>query len=107
VLGAIVVFNMKSNEVDANYMRWAISNNISLFFADPMKFLLGDSASGGNSSPLLYIGIGGIGLVFMLVILKFTGDGETATLRRRVKELDAAKKRSRGRAAGTSVERQD
>ena len=86
-----MVFNMKSNEVDANYMRWAISNNISLFFADPMKFLLGDSGSGGNSSPLLYIGIGGIGLVFMLIILKFAGDGETSTLRRRVKELDAAK----------------
>ncbi len=91
VLGAIIFFNMRGNNVEAGYMRWAIANNISLFFASPMKFLAGDSASDGNSSPLLYIGIGGIGLVFMLIMLKFTGDGETVALRKRVKELDTAK----------------
>jgi len=91
VLGAIVYFNMQGNNVEAGYMRWAIANNISLFLASPVKYLVGDSASGGSSSPMLYIGIGGIGLVFMLIMLKFTGDSETVSLRKRVKELDAAK----------------
>ncbi len=91
VLGVIVFFNMKGNNVEAGYMRWAIANNISLFFASPMKYIIGDADSGGNSSPLMYIGIGGIGLVFMLIMLKFSGDGETVALRKRVKELDAAK----------------
>jgi|GEM_PF-782389 len=90
VLGAIVYFNMKGNNVEAGYMRWAIANNISLFLASPMKYLAGESGSGGTS-PMLYIGIGGIGLVFMLIMLKFTGDSETVALRKRVKELDAAK----------------
>jgi chromosome segregation ATPase len=91
VLGAIVFFNMKGNNVDAGYMRWAISNNISLFFASPMKFLAGEMGGEGGSSPMLYIGIGGIGLVIMLIMLKFTGDSETVSLRKRVKELDTAK----------------
>jgi chromosome segregation ATPase len=91
VLGAIIFFNMRGNNVEAGYMRWAIANNVSLFLASPMKFLAGESGSVGGSSPLMYIGIGGIGLVFMLIMLKFTGDSETVSLRKRVKELDAAK----------------
>ncbi|HLN87344.1 MAG TPA: hypothetical protein VK200_12800, partial [Candidatus Limnocylindrales bacterium] len=91
VLGAIIFFNMRGNNVEAGYMRWAIANNISLFLASPMKFLIGDSGTLGSSSPLMYIGIGGIGLVFMLIMLKFTGDSETVALRKRVKELDSAK----------------
>jgi rootletin len=90
VLGAIAYFNMRGNNVEAGYIRWAISNNVSLFLASPIKYLAGESGAGG-SSPMLYIGIGGIGLVFMLIMLKFTGDSETVTLRKRVKELDAAK----------------
>ena len=90
VLGAIVYFNMRGNNVESGYMRWAIANNISLFFASPTKFLAGESG-GGGASPMMWIGIGGIGLVFMLIMLKFTGDSETVALRKRVKELDTAK----------------
>src|SRR5262245_10884629 len=82
VLGAIVFFNMKGNNVEAGYMRWAISNNVSLFLASPMKYLAGEMGSSGGSSPMMYIGIGGIGLVIMLIMLKFTGDSETVALRK-------------------------
>ncbi|MBM4299467.1 MAG: hypothetical protein FJ143_17145, partial [Deltaproteobacteria bacterium] len=81
---------MRGNNVESGYMRWAIANNISLFFASPTKFLAGESG-GGGASPMMWIGIGGIGLVFMLIMLKFTGDSETVALRKRVKELDTAK----------------
>jgi chromosome segregation ATPase len=91
VLGAIVFFNMKGNNVEAGYMRWAIANNVSLFLASPVKYLTGEMGSSGGSSPMMYIGIGGIGLVIMLIMLKFTGDSETVALRKRVKELDTAK----------------
>jgi chromosome segregation ATPase len=92
-LGATIAFNLKGNSVDAGYLRWALSNHISLFFASPIQYLLGD---GKASSPLIYIGIGVFGLLVAVFAMQFSGDSETQLLRKRLKELDAAKNEAEG-----------
>jgi len=96
VLGAVIYFNMRGNDVEAGYMRWALSNNVKLFLASPVQFLFGDSGDGAASGPGLFIGIGVVGLVVMVLVLKLFGSDEVANLRKRLKELDTAKNEAEG-----------
>ena len=91
ILGAVILFWLLGNEVEANYTRWLFSRNLGQFFSSPLGFLFGYGESGESSSAWFYGIISGFGLLVMIVVLKMFRDDRVLWLKERLQELGAAK----------------
>lgn len=91
ILGGVIVFSLRGSEVDANYTRWMLANNIRQFVSSPGAFLFGSAETGQSMSAGGYAVIAGIGLLVMVVLLRAFRDSQIHDLKRHVQALDAAK----------------
>ena len=86
ILGAIIFVAFKDNEVEANYFRWLLANNVKFGLSSPGKFL--DELPSGS---LVYGGLTIFAVVMAIVVLKMIRDGEIQALRRLLLSLRAEK----------------
>ena len=87
VLGALIFFIFRDNEVEANYIRWFFANKLSYGLSSPLRFLADELPSG----TLFYGGLTIFAVVMTLFVLKMIRDGEIQTLRSILRELRSEK----------------
>ncbi|TMA98706.1 MAG: hypothetical protein E6J74_00180 [Deltaproteobacteria bacterium] len=86
ILGALIFFAFRDNEVEANRFRWLLANNIKFGLSSPGKFL--DELPAGS---LVYGGLAIFAVVMAIIVLKMVRDGEIQALRRHLLNLRAEK----------------
>jgi hypothetical protein len=86
ILGAVIFIALKDNEVEANYFRWLLANNVKFGLSSPGKFL--DELPSGS---LIYGGLTIFAVVMAIVVLKMIRDGEIQALRRLLLSLRTEK----------------
>src|ERR1044072_7825148 len=87
LLGGVVYFTFRDNEVEANYSRWAFTTNLRQLLASPAQFISDELPSGTGF-------FGGLTLfapVIFIFCLKMTRDGEIQALRKRLMDLRSEK----------------
>src|SRR6266850_2465011 len=87
ILGGLIFFAFRDNEVEANYSRWLFTTNLRYLFSSPVKFLSDELPSG----TVFYGGLTIFAVVMTVVFLKMTRDGEIQALRRRLMDLRSEK----------------
>jgi chromosome segregation ATPase len=87
ILGSLIFFAFRDNEVEANYFRWLLSTNLKYGLSAPSKFLSDELPDG----TLLYGGLTIFAALMFLVFLKMTHDSELRALRRRLSDLRSEK----------------
>jgi len=87
ILGGLIFFAFRDNEVEANYFRWVLAANLKQALSSPATFLTDELPAGS----LLYGGLTLFAVVMTLVFLKMTRDNEIQGLRKRLAEIRAEK----------------
>jgi chromosome segregation ATPase len=87
VLGGLIFFALRDNELEASYFRWLLSVNLKQALSSPATFLTDELPAG----TLLYGGLTLFAVVMTLVFLKMTRDTEVQALRKRLVEIRAEK----------------
>ena len=86
ILGALIFFAFRDNEVEANRFRWLLANNLKYSLSSPGRFLDELPAAG-----LVYGGLAIFAVVMAIIVLKMVRDGEIQALRRHLLNLRAEK----------------
>src|SRR6185503_5689123 len=86
VLGGLIFFALRDNDLEANYFRWLLSANLKQALSSPATLM--DELPSGT---LLYGGLTVFAVVMTLVFLKMTRDTEVQALRKRLAEIRAEK----------------
>jgi len=86
ILGGLIFFALRDNELEANYFRWLLSANVKQALSSPATLM--DELPSGT---LLYGGLTVFAVVMTLVFLKMTRDTEVQALRKRLAEIRAEK----------------
>jgi chromosome segregation ATPase len=89
ILGALIFFAFKDNEVEANRFRWLLANNLKYSLSSPGRFL--DELPAGS---LIYGGLTIFAVVMAIIVLKMVRDGEIQALRRHLLSLRAEKRQT-------------
>ena len=87
VLGALIFFAFRDNEVEANYFRWLLANKLSSSWSAPSKFVAEELPDG----TVFYGGLTIFAIVMTVVALKMIRDGEVQALRKRLQALGSEK----------------
>ncbi len=87
ILGGLIFFAFRDNQVEANYFRWALAANLKQLLAAPSEFLHDELPPGS----LLYGGLAIFAVGMTVFFLKMIRDGELQTLRKRLAELRTEK----------------
>ncbi len=88
ILGVLIYFAFRDNELEANYFRWLFANNIKYGFSSPLKYLSEELPSG----TLFYGSLTIFAVVMFIVFLKMTRDGEIQALKTRLLDLITEKR---------------
>ena len=86
ILGALIFFAFRDNEVEANRFRWLLANNLKYSLSSPGRFV--DELPAGS---LVYGGLAIFAVVMAIIVLKMVRDGEIQALRRHLLNLRAEK----------------
>ena len=86
ILGALIFFAFRDNEVEANRFRWLLANNLKYSLSSPGRFVDELPAAG-----LVYGGLAIFAVVMAIIVLKMVRDGEIQALRRHLLNLRAEK----------------
>ena len=86
ILGALIFFAFRDNEVEANRFRWLLANNLKYSLSSPGRFI--DELPAGS---LVYGGLAIFAVVMAIIVLKMVRDGEIQALRRHLLNLRAEK----------------
>jgi len=86
ILGALIFFAFRDNEVEANRFRWLLANNLKYSLSSPGRFLDELPTAG-----LVYGGLAIFAVVMAIIVLKMVRDGEIQALRRHLLNLRAEK----------------
>jgi chromosome segregation ATPase len=86
ILGALIFVAFRDNEVEANYFRWLLANNLKYGLSSPGRFL--DELPAGS---LFYGGLTVFAVVMAIIVLKMVRDGEIQALRRHLMNIRAEK----------------
>src|SRR5689334_1197941 len=86
ILGGLIFFALRDNDLEANYFRWLLSANLKQALSSPATLM--DELPSGT---LLYGGLTVFAVVMTLVFLKMTRDTEVQALRKRLAEIRAEK----------------
>jgi DNA repair exonuclease SbcCD ATPase subunit len=87
ILGSVIFFTFRDNEVEANYFRWLFSTNLKYGLSSPSKFLSDELPEG----TFLYGGLTIFAALMFILFLKMTHDSELRALRRRLSDLRSEK----------------
>src|SRR5437764_6621633 len=87
ILGGLIFFAFRDNEVEANYFRWLLSSNLKYGLSSPAKFVSDELPAGA----ILYGGLTIFAVVMFIIFLKMTRDSEIQALRRRLLNLRSEK----------------
>src|SRR6266540_1396601 len=86
ILGAVIYFAFRENEVEANHFRWLLATNLKYSLSSPGRFV--DELPAGS---LIYGGLTIFAVVMAIIVLKMIRDGEIQALRRHLLNLRAEK----------------
>ncbi len=86
ILGGLIFFGFRDNEVEANYYRWLLTANLKALLSSPVSFF-----DGLPSGTLFYGGLTVFAVVMTVVFLRMIRDGEVQALRKRLAEIRAEK----------------
>jgi chromosome segregation ATPase len=86
ILGALIFFAFRDNEVEANRFRWLLATNLKYSLSSPGRFL--DELPAGS---LVYGGLAIFAVVMAIIVLKMVRDGEIQALRSHLLNLRAEK----------------
>jgi chromosome segregation ATPase len=92
ILGSLIFYTFRDNEVEANYFRWQLANKLSYVWSAPTQFIADELPSG----TLFYGGLTIFAIAMTLVALKMVRDGEIQALRRRLLALRTEKTEAEG-----------
>ena len=87
LLGGVLYFTFRDNEVEANYSRWIFATNLRQLLASPAQFISDELPSG----TVFYGGLTLFAAVMFIIFLKMTRDGEIQALRKRLMDLRSEK----------------
>jgi len=87
ILGAMIFFAFQDNELEANYFRWLLANNLKYGLSSPSEFLSERLPPGS----LVYGGLTIVAVVMAIIVLKMLRDGEIQALRKHLLNLRAEK----------------
>ena len=78
VLGSLIFFTFRDNEVEANYFRWLMGNKLTSSWSSPTKIVAEELPSGS----LFYGGLTIFAVIMTIIALKMIRDGEIQALRK-------------------------
>jgi len=87
VLGSLIFFTFRDNEVEANYFRWLMGNKLTSSWSSPTKIVAEELPSGS----LFYGGLTIFAVIMTIIALKMIRDGEIQALRKRLKDVRSEK----------------
>src|SRR5688500_17542759 len=87
VLGSLIFFTFRDNEVEANYFRWLMGNKLTSSWSSPTKIVAEELPSGS----LFYGGLTIFAVIMTIIALKMIRDGEIQALRKRLKNVRSEK----------------
>jgi chromosome segregation ATPase len=87
VLGSLIFFTFRDNEVEANYFRWLMGQKLTSSWSSPTKFIAEELPSG----TLFYGGLTIFAVIMTIIVLKMIRDGEIQALRKRLLDLRSEK----------------
>ena len=87
ILGGLIFFVFRDNEVEANYFRWLMVNKLTAGWSSPAKFVDEELPSG----TLFYGGLTIFAVLMTIIALKMIRDGEIQALRKRLLALRSEK----------------
>ncbi|HEY1236429.1 MAG TPA: hypothetical protein VGH22_23830 [Candidatus Binatia bacterium] len=86
ILGGLIFFGFRNNELEANYYRWMLTANLKAVLSSPISFFA-ELPSGTVFYGVLTL----FALVMTVLFLKMIRDGENQALRKRLTEIRAEK----------------
>src|SRR5262245_26177687 len=86
-LGAMIFIAFQDNELEANYFRWLLANNLKFGLSSPAEFISERLPPGS----LLYGALTVVAVVMAIIVLKMLRDGEIQALRQHLLHLRAEK----------------
>ena len=98
VLGALIFFTFRDNEVEANYFRWLMANKLTSSWSSPTKVIAEEMPAG----TLFYGGLTIFAVIMTIIALKMVRDGEIQALRKRLLDLRSEKHEARACSKSTS-----
>jgi len=87
VLGALIFFAFRGNELEANYFRWLLASKFSSGWSAPSKFLAEELPAG----TVFYGGLAIFAIVITVIALKMIRDNEIQVLKKRLQDLGSDK----------------
>ncbi|MGH7855229.1 MAG: hypothetical protein ACREP3_17395 [Candidatus Binatia bacterium] len=87
VLGSLIFFAFRDNEVEADYLRWLMANKLTSGWSSPTKFVAEELPSG----TFFYGGLTIFAVFMTIIVLKMIRDGEIQALRKRLLDLRSEK----------------